>query len=479
MNSNPARKKFIIITGYFANEHYGLLGPQMAATIIQENSSYDCIVLAVDNQYNKKNLLKTISDYFIKNGPVQRPVIGFSTLGGRQDLVDLAGDLKKLGALTLLAGPQAGVDFTGELKSDEFPHRFKGFSNFFNFALQGPAEQILPFLDSDIDNMNFDCPDLNYPGFIYKDRAGKILATPPSSFNSRYLSRVNWSNIHILKGGKLIPLKVLSAQIIQQIGCPYASLSKKVEIEHPDFLKSEQSRVEISVKGCSFCDVAADKGYMGTLPVKAVNEQLQMLPMQNNKKIPFELINETPITKLESLMKSSYSLKVNLSRINLTLRADHLIANFDKFKNILKLARKEKIKILVSSIGFESFDNTILKNLNKGVTTEINIKAVKKLRMLEYEFKDTFYYSRNDGANHGFIHPTPWDNKQTEGKINTEIKKYGLDGDILPGHSTPLIIHHACALGDWARKIELDHGVKFLRHGSTIGWWQVDGKVVI
>ncbi|MCD4741399.1 MAG: hypothetical protein K8R67_02795 [Desulfobacteraceae bacterium] len=51
MNSN--KKKLAIISGYFSNETYGLLGPQMAATIIKDNTSYDSIVIAVTNEYNK------------------------------------------------------------------------------------------------------------------------------------------------------------------------------------------------------------------------------------------------------------------------------------------------------------------------------------------------------------------------------------------------------------------------------------------
>jgi hypothetical protein len=51
--------------------------------------------------------------------------------------------------------------------------------------------------------------------------------------------------------------------------------------------------------------------------------------------------------------------------------------------------------------------------------------------------------------------------------------------DILPEHSVPLIIHHASALGDWAREIEKREDVQFKREGSTIGWWQVGERFII
>lgn len=43
----------VIIASYFGGETYGLLGPQMAATVIQENTSYECIVVAVAREDDK------------------------------------------------------------------------------------------------------------------------------------------------------------------------------------------------------------------------------------------------------------------------------------------------------------------------------------------------------------------------------------------------------------------------------------------
>jgi hypothetical protein len=470
------KKKFVILSGYFLNESYGLLGPQMAATTIQNNTSYDCIVVAVTNEYNKVELKNALKKYF--TGAI--PIIGFSTLGGRVDLFELAKELKDEGVITILAGPQAGVDFKGEIGKDEFPHRFKGFADYFNFAIQGPAEQIIPFLNSDINKINFNSLEFNLSGFLYKKKSGKIISNYPVPFTSEYLSKVFWDNIFVLKGSSLTPLKITTGQILQQIGCPHASVSKKLAIDFPQFFSKDKSIKLLALKGCSFCDVATDKGYMGNVKDDAVLKQLTLLPeMENSKKIPFELINENPIPKLDLLFKLANSIDIKFSQINLTLRADHLIKHSKKFQSILKIARKRKIKILISSIGFESFDNSILKNLNKGVTVETNIRAVKELRLLEYKFQGTFYYTRRDGANHGFIHPTPWDSDKTQQNTNSFITRFSLAKDILPNHSTPLIIHHASALGNWARQIELEQGIKFSRYGSTIGWWQIDGKVII
>ena len=58
------------------------------------------------------------------------------------------------------------------------------------------------------------------------------------------------------------------------------------------------------------------------------------------------------------------------------------------------------------------------------------------------------------------------------GWLNERVKRdYGLEFDILPQHSTPLIIHHACALADWIRDVEKREGIKYKRHGTILGWW--------
>jgi hypothetical protein len=86
-------------------------------------------------------------------------------------------------------------------------------------------------------------------------------------------------------------------------------------------------------------------------------------------------------------------------------------------------------------------------------------------------------YSSREGANHGFIHPTPWDTRETSANIQKNISLYGLQNDILPPHSTPLIIQHASGLGDWIREIEQREGLWFKRYGSIIGWWDEPNRL--
>ncbi len=64
-------------------------------------------------------------------------------------------------------------------------------------------------------------------------------------------------------------------------------------------------------------------------------------------------------------------------------------------------------------------------------------------------------------------------------ETNKTISMYQLAMDILPPHSTPLIIHHASGLADWIRKIEVKENIEFPRIVTTIGWWEVNNKSVL
>ena len=457
--------KTAIISSYFSGETYGLLGPQMAATVIRENTPFDCIVIAVTRDDDKSLLKKALADYF--GGA--RPIIGFSTLSGRRDLFSFAGELKDEGAVTILAGPQADVDYLGEKIWQDHPHRFQGLSTNFSFSLHGPAEQAIDLLQ----NLNSN-EWRNNPGLLYLNKYQNVIHNPKKNWDENFLSKVTWDNIYRLEKSALVPHKITTGQVLQQIGCPYAARQKSIEIDYPAFMNNiGKNKVRLPLKGCSFCDVAVDKGFYGALGMNTVIDQILCLPeMTDGRKIPFELINENPLPGLPVLLGETRSKKINPSQINLTMRADWLVKGNEHLVKALQLAENMEMRIILTSIGFESFDDMILRNLNKGVNVETNLKAVNLMRQLKDDFPTHFGYLRKEGGNHGFIHPTPWDSKETSVNTQKVIDLYALPADILPDHSIPLIIHHASALGDWIREIERKEGVLFERYDSIIGWWE-------
>jgi len=463
--ASRSRKKMAIIAGYFENETHGLLGPQMAATIIQDHTPFDSSVIAVPREYDKAVLKKALNDFFA----AQKPVIGFSSLSGRQDLFDLAKELKDEGALTILAGPQANVDFAGEEGWQHHPHRFQGLSDNFSFALHGPAEQAVTLFSS------LDAEDWSQvPGLSYIGPGGNIIQNPSIAWNAEYLGKVRWDNIYLTAGEGIAPLNISLGQVLQHIGCPHATRTPPLKIDYPVCLnKGQAKRVELHLKGCSFCDVAVDKGYHGKLDVETVISQIHCLPKaEAGRKIPFELINENPLPTFPNLLKEVNLQGLKLSQINLTLRADWFIKGHQHLKEALRIAGDTGVYVLLSSIGFESFDDTILQNLNKGLSVKQNLDAIRMIRQLKKDFPHQLGYSTGEGANHGFIHPTPWDTRQTGTSNQKNISLYGLQNDILPPHSTPLIIHHASGLAQWIREIERREKLRFKRYGSIIGWWE-------
>ena len=199
--------------------------------------------------------------------------------------------------------------------------------------------------------------------------------------------------------------------------------------------------------------------------------QIIGLPEIDERKIPFELIDEYPIGSLGKLLEDTERHEIKLSQINLVCRVDDINAHASDLGKILPLARRQDIKIMFASIGFESFSDRLLQHFCKGITVADIVKCVETLRRLKDRFGSHFLYRRDEGANHGFIRPTPWDDSETMQEMDRTIFLHRFYEDILPEHSTPLIIHHASYLGDWIRQIESMTDIMFSRDGTWIEWW--------
>jgi hypothetical protein len=197
------------------------------------------------------------------------------------------------------------------------------------------------------------------------------------------------------------------------------------------------------------------------------------LPEVDGKKIPFELIDEYPIRSLGKLIENADRYGIKLSQINLVCRVDDINAHTSELEDVLSLSQRKDVRIMFASIGFESFSDRMLQCLCKGITVEDIVKCVGTLRRMKDRFGSHFLYRRDEGANHGFIRPTPWDDGETLQDIDRNIFLHRLFEDILPEHSTPLIIHHASYLGDWIRQIEAMADATFGRVGTWIEWWNL------
>ena len=435
----------MIIFTHHTGEPHGILGAQGAATFFERKLSIPSIVVGIKRDFSKEQLLRFIDEYYAGKDRV----VAFSHLCGRKDLIALIGELKQQGFTTVLGGPQARQDYVGEPSTDSYPHRFKGLHSVSDVAFHGP-----------IDGFRLDALGAR----------GVLLEHPWT--NDTFLE-VDWSNLYTFSN-TLTKLEVRLGQVLNAVGCPYASKAQTVTLPPPVMFRERHiPNLDVRSQGCIFCDISWDKGYQGSIGRDKVIAQIRGLPESEGRKIPMELIDEYPLGSLGQLLEETESQRIALSQINLVCRVDDINTHASDLADILSLARSLDVKIMFSSIGFESFNDRLLESFCKGITVADIVMCVETLRRLKDRFGSTLLYRRDEGANHGFIRPTPWDDPETMREDDTNIFLHRFFEDILPEHSTPLIIHHASTLGDWIRQIESTTDIRFGRDGTWIEWWNL------
>ncbi len=433
----------MILITHHTGESHGILGPQLTATFFQQKLSIPSIVVGIERNFSRENLFRFIDEHYTG----EKRVIAFSHLCGRKDLIELVRELKQKGFFTLLGGPQARQDYEGEPEVDHHPHRFRGMRFTIDLAFQGPID-------------GFKSEHLHYHGVAFDYPWSKDI-----------FLKADWSNLYTFSD-ILKKHEVRLGQVINAIGCPYANRAQTVTLPPPtELVQRGIPALHVQSRGCIFCDVSQDKGFHGLLEMEQVLDQIMRLPERNGKKIPFELIDEYPLRSLGALLEEVGRQNIRLSQINLVCRVDDINARASDLPEILSQAKRHEVTIMFASIGFESFSDRLLKYFCKGITLEDILMCVETLRRLKDRFGSLLLYRRDEGANHGFIRPTPWDDGETMQEIDRNIFLHRFFEDILPSHSTPLIIHHASHLGDWVRKIESTTGIRFGRDGTWIEWW--------
>ncbi len=438
----------MIIFTHHTGESYGILGAQAAATFFQRKLSIPSIVVGIERDFSKEGLLRFIDEYYAG----KEKIVAFSHLCGRKDIMGLIQGLKQEGFVTLLGGPQARQDYNGEPEKHLYPHRFHGLKSMVDIAFQGPVDH----LESE------------------HLRGSGLLEYP---WTKNIYLEVDWSNLYTFSD-TLKKIEVRLGQVLNAIGCAYAGKNQTVILPPPVNLREKNiPELKVRSEGCIFCDVSRDKGYHGYIDRNKVLSQIAGLPEIDGRKIPFELIDEYPIRSLGKLLEETEGYKIKLSQVNLVCRVDDINTHVSDLEKILSTAQRQDIKIMFASIGFESFCDRLLQYFCKGMTVADNVKCVETLRRLKDRFKNELLYRREEGANHGLIRPTPWDDSETLQEMDRNIFLYRFFEDILPDHSTPLIIHHASYLGDWIREIESKTNITFSRDGTWIEWWNPSDQI--
>jgi hypothetical protein len=432
----------MILITHYTGEPHGILGAQAACTYLTKQLQMPSIVVGIARQFSQGALLQFLDSYYAG----QDKIIGFSHLCGRADLIALIGAVKERGYFTILGGPQAEKDYYGEIDFERHETRFPGLHKVIDLAIQGPIDHLTH------EHLSSTTGCLNFP------------------WKKDILIDVDWTNLYFFSDS-LKRCELKTAQVLNAIGCPYATRKKTVSLPLPDTIQAKSLCIDVESWGCIFCDVARDKGFHGQIDRSGVISQIRALPEEKGRKIPFELIDEYPISSLHWIIEETARAGMQLSRIELVCRVDDINTHPEILADLLKTAQEQRLTIQFASIGFESFSDRILGLLNKGITVNDIVRCVEILRQLKERYGETLLYRRSEGSNHGFIHPTPWDDPETIAETDRSIALHGFSDDILPPHSVPLIIHHASYLGDWIRQIEFELQMTFKRAGTWIEWW--------
>jgi len=415
----------------------------VAATFIQEKLSIPTVVVGIERDFSKEQLLRFVEESYAG----RERVVAFSHLCGRKDIFGLIQDLRQRGFVTILGGPQARQDYYGEPEAESRPHRFRGLKSIVDFAFQGPVDGLRA------EHLRMRDEVLEYP------------------WTKDIFLDIDWSNLYTFRDTLRKP-EVRLGQVLNSVGCPYAGQAQTIILPPPVNLREKNiPDLEVRSQGCIFCDVSRDKGYHGSVEGNRVISQIKRLPLVDGRRIPFELIDEYPLRFLGNLLEDAERHNIKLSQINLVCRVDDINVHVSVLPEILSLAQRLDVKIMFASIGFESFNDRLLQYFCKGITLADIVECVETLRRLKERFGNHFLYRRDEGANHGFIRPTPWDDSEMIMEMDRDIFLHRFFEDILPEHSTPLIIHHASYLGDWIRQIESKTDITFSRDGTWIEWW--------
>ncbi|NWG01608.1 MAG: hypothetical protein HXY44_01975, partial [Syntrophaceae bacterium] len=240
----------MIIFTHHTGEPHGILGAQVAATFFQRKLLIPSIVVGVRRDFSKERLFGFIDKYYER----EEKVVAFSHLCGRKDLIGLAQELKQMGFITLLGGPQARQDYYGEPETNSHPHRFRGLRAVMDIGFHGP-----------VDGLNLE----------HLKRGGTFLE---HSWEKNIFLEVDWSNLYTFSD-TLKKLDVQLGQVLHAVGCPYSKKTQTVVLPPPVLLRGKGiPEIKVRSEGCIFCDVSRDKGYHGSLEMDRVLAQMEGLP---------------------------------------------------------------------------------------------------------------------------------------------------------------------------------------------------------
>lgn len=431
---------------------------QLAATIVSKYSDHRSNVIEVDfdDKVTADSLVTRIRDDLGFNDPI----FAFSLLNSSSaaDFLFLSRQLKQRGYKTFVAGAEIDYVYLPEVRHREYEHRFQGNTTEFDFLFEGPAEHIIPVLDDIQARKEY----AGRPG-VTTVRDSEVVRGNRPQYCIDKLVEVDWENLLILSDG-INKREIQSGVVLAQRGCPYGSRSKLLAIDPP--IGIDLPFYEIQTKGCSFCHYGGPL----TIPLKHVLSQIRNIPLANGKRT-FYLSHQYPFPILPELIEQAE----DVGTIYLMSLPGFIRNHTDRVRSTIMRAQEKGITLNMSCIGFESFTQNVLRNLNKDTSVEQNMKEIEIMLDLEDNFPN---FNITPGC-HGLIAPTPWHTSDDLARefallIEKDWMKRIYGGAIF---MRQLRITHTGDLSNWIRYVEENARVTYKRNRfGQIEWHTEDAE---
>ncbi len=161
--------------------------------------------------------------------------------------------------------------------------------------------------------------------------------------------------------------------------------------------------------GCAFCTRPEHRGPWKTDPMVLLRRQIEAiartLPV-TSRGLEIRLVGESVIANIEAVASEASRCPVRPLKLLIDCRTDRFLKSSGPIRRALDSLGSSGCRIEICLMGVENFCSRELIRLNKGLTPETNIRAIRQLFELEQAFPSSFGFRTHGGIS--MITLTPW-----------------------------------------------------------------------
>ena len=222
---------------------------------------------------------------------------------------------------------------------------------------------------------------------------------------------------------------------------PFLFIGEECTYNHPfssnPFLGSLPLDEFLRQGGCAFCTRPAHGDPWKTDPLTLLRRQLEAvartLPGAAGG-LQVRLVGEQPIKNIEAVAREALNGPIHPLELLIDSRADRFVQAHDSMRKALDSLESTDCRIEMALMGVENFCSQELIRLNKGLTPETHLRAVRQLFELERDYPSSFGFRKHGGLS--MITLNPW-TAPTEVVLNLMVIRtlglFNLAGKLLTG----------------------------------------------